>query len=363
LDAIKCFRFLAAPSALAVVATLALAGCSGTGVTTPAAGSGAMQQQSVAGTNDISVGRRSLSRGTSVLRPGIQYVRPGNRGTYLMNEEAKKSSATRIVVSDAENDVIDILNEACKVVGQIPGFSEPQGIAVDKDDAIYVADTGNSDVVIYAKPYNGKPKNLNDSGQYPAGVAVDNDLNVAAANIISTAGGPGSITFFDKNGKRGKTIANSSFARVYFDAFDKSGNLFLDGETPSGDAVIGEIIGGAIGKSITILTTGNSFEFPGGIEVNENNQPVIDDQVGSALCTYDQPKKGSLGNPVFTTPLKATDPVTFALTSTDADLWAADAGAVGVAEYLYPKGGSPAKSCMPQGSQPTGIAILPPNIP
>ena len=302
---------------------------------------------------------------TSVARPDV--VAPGRIYVHQFVDVKGPWGYKQIFVSDAANNVVNIYNSSGKQLAQLTGFSEPQGLATDSKGNLYVADTANSRIQVYAPPYNKTPKTYSDPGQYPAGVSVTivgTTTYVAVTNIISTSGGPGSVTIY-KNGKAGAAISSSDFGRVYFDSFDASGNLYIDGENSSGGVVVGEIAKATTtGKKIAVLTTGNSIEFPGGVEVTTKGLIAIDDQEGAAVYSYKAPVKGSLGNPVKTTPLTGSgDAVTFAFTSTNADLWTADASDAASNEFAYPKGGSALHSISVSGGEPIGVALVPAQIP
>jgi len=333
-----------------------LAGCSGGGVGTPGAGP-AISQQSV-GAHSMSIAHQ-LPQGISVLRTGVEPLHLSNPASGYYSQEAAAKGGAAVIISDAADNLVNVYSTAGKLTVSLSGFSEPQGLATDKTGNLYVADTANSRVQVYAKGFKGTPKTVSDPGQFPAGVAVDSKGNLGVTNIISTSGGPGSVSFFTKGGTLIKTISNANWGRVYFDAFDDAGNLYIDGTATSGAVLVGEILKGAKGSAITTLTTANAITFPGGVGVTTTDKIAIDDQSGFAVFTYNVPKKGSLGTPVSTTPLTgASDPVTFAFTSTNKDLWTADAGLANSGEYAYPKGGS-ALHTISVGGQPIGAAVTP----
>ena len=293
----------------------------------------------------------------SVARPDVVPFAPSPVHAFV-DVKGIKETATKIFVSDAANDVVNIYNTKGKQLAQLTGFSEPQGLTTDAKGNLYVANTGDSNILIYAPPYTKKPKTLTDAGQYPVDVAVlDNGATIAVTNIISTSDGPGSVTFYSKY-KQGKTISNSNWGRVYFEGYDADGNLYFDGESTGGAVLVGEIAKGK--KAITTLTTSNSIEFPGGVQVNTKGEIAIDDQEGFAVYTYNAPKKGSLGKPVKTTDLTGSaDPVSYTFISTDKDLWTADASDAAANEFAYPKGGSAVSSIPVSGGEPIGVAIVP----
>jgi len=272
-----------------------------------------------------------------------------------------------VIVSDAGTNDVDVYTTTGKLTATITGFSEPQGLAMAPDPAglLYVADTANSNILAYKRDYKTLAATLNDSGQFPAGVAYDyTNSIVGVTNIISTAGGPGSVSFYKKGATTPcVTVANSDWARVYFGAFDDTGNFYIDGEDPNGLVLVGEVTGECKAKAITTLTTANAISFPGGIQVTKEDKIAIDDQLGAAIYSYNPPVGGALGSPIATTPLTgSSDPVTVALTKYNEHVWTADAGLASSLEFAFPAGGSPSQTISGL-VQPIGVALTPVALP
>jgi len=295
---------------------------------------------------------------SSVLRPGVNVVSNPDLSAGFADVDAATKAA--IIVSDAGTNDVYVYSTAGKLTATITGFNEPQGLGGDALGDLYVANTGNSDVLVYPNTYKKIKATLTDPGQSPVGVDVTPTGVVGVTNIITTAGGPGSVSFYAK-GKTTPcvTVANANWGRVYFGAFDDAGNFYIDGETPSGAVIVGVVKGECKAKAITTLTTANTITFPGGVHVSPTDKIAIDDQSGAAIYTYNPPVKNALGTPVSTTPITgASDPVTFAFTKTAADVWTADAGLAESLEYKYPAGGSPVKT-ITGFTQPIGVVVTP----
>ena len=305
------------------VALALLAGCSGGGAGAPAASS-AFSQQSVSA-QSTSVGHQ-VSQGSSVLRPGVPELHSNLPAAAFVSNEINAKGGASIIVSDASDNVVDIFNATGEQTAQLTGFSQPQGLALDTAGNLYVADTNNSRIQVYAAGFKGTPTTINDPGEFPASVTIDSKGNLGVTNILTTSGGPGSVSFFNKGGTLLATLSNANFAKVFFDAFDDKGNLYIDGTNESGAFVAGEVVGGMSGKAISILATGNSVGFPGGIAISSTDKIALDDQQNLTIFTYNAPVKGSLGMPIATTPLTgAGDPISFAFTRTNKGVWVADA--------------------------------------
>jgi hypothetical protein len=269
--------------------------------------------------------------------------------------------------------VVDIFNARRKQTAQLTGFSQPQGLALDTTGNLYVADTNNSRIQVYAAGFTSSPTTISDPGEFPASVAIDSKGNLGVTNILTTSDGPGSVSFFNQGGTLLTTLSNAAFAKVLFDAFDDEGNLYIDGTNASGGFVAGEVVGGVSGTAITILATGNSVGYPGGIAISSTGKIALDDQENLEIFTYNPPVKGSLGTPIATTALAgAGDPISFAFTRTNKRIWVADAAhgessapdepnkfLVSSADKdRYPKGGASSKDILfSHGAQPDGIVL------
>jgi trimeric autotransporter adhesin len=305
---------------------------------------------------------RESTRGA---RPGV--VPAGHIVVHpFVNVKEIEAAATKIFVSDFDNGFVSIFNTKGKQLAQITGLTNPQGLAIDAKGNLYIANTGGSDILVYASPYTKVKQTISDSGQYPVGISVlNNGEFIAVSNIFTTGDGPGSVTLY-KNGKQVRNVTSSSFSRAYYCGFDGNGNLYIDGENTSGSFIAGEIAKATTtGKTITVLTTKNTVEFPGDVVVTDKGEIAIGDQDAAAVYTYNAPKKGSFGSPTKTTPLTGSgDAVTFAFTSTDKDLWIADAVNLDAAEYAYPKGGTAITSFAVTGAaELIGVAVSPASIP
>jgi hypothetical protein len=240
------------------------------------------------------------------------------------------------------------------------GLSEPQGLATDAAENLYVANTLESNIFVYAKPYTSSKLTLNDAGQYPSDVAVSQTGIVGVANVQSVAGGAGGVSFFAKGSTVPcATVSDPKWSRVDFDAFDASGRLFIDGQDSSGNTLVGDVSGGCGATSITTLSVKNTIQFPGGVQVL-SGKILIDDQLVPAIYTYAPPSGGSLGAPTATTLLMTgTDPVSFAMKKSGEALWAAsNIGLAGGYKYTYP-GGQFMKSITDGFIITIGIAVNP----
>jgi hypothetical protein len=240
----------------------------------------------------------------------------------------------------------------------------PEGLATDAAQNLYVANVGLSNVIVYAKPYTSIKATLNDAGEDTEDVAVDKTGLVGVTNYLTSSLLPGSVSFFAKNATQPcSTVQDPNWIYFYNDAFDASGNLFIDGRTAAGATLVGEVSGGCKATSITTLSVGNTISFPGGVQVSDGNI-LIGDVSKQAIYTYAPPSGGSLGSPtVVTTLAGAETPVTFAIEENGKHVRTADAAAdtLYAALYTYPKGSYVSK--LADHLWAVAVAVYPPARP
>jgi len=352
---------------LGASATLAmLAGCSGGSL--PAAFS-----PGGPGAGGQSVHRQIAFTGrtdNSLLAPTIARVShaPVATASFMDPRAAGKSL---IFVSDAADGVIDIYPQAGKsqkMVGQITGLTQPQGITTDKKGDLYVANTNSSNVLVYAPPYTGAPKmTISDAHEFPADVAVSSAGVVAITNICNAPkcqADTGNVVLYAKGSTKScATVSDSAFnfTRVMFAEFDSKGELYIDGLNGGYQTSFGLVTGGCSATSITNVGYIYTVSFPGGIQIDKAGNIAFCDQVNLVVDTFAPPVNGNFGLPVSTTPLTGSiAPLGIAILASDTNLYAADSGGSGFAEeYKYTAGGA-AENTIAVGGQPIGIAVTPP---
>lgn len=279
----------------------------------------------------------------------------------LIAAHATQSNA-EVFVSDSLHNVVNGYDQATgTLLIHLTGFDIPQGLASDGHGNIYVADSGNQRVLVFA-PRQTKPfRTLDDLGWSPTGVAVSDAGEVAVTNNVAVQGPggygyyPGSVTFFKKDEKRiYRWLDGAQFAYPYFCAYDHAGNLYLDAVSLAAKTTVGEIVGGARGKMFEPVEM-SGVHFPGGVQVDGSNELLVLDQYRSTIHRYSLDAGHSDGTVQLA---GAGDPVSFALTSDDAEFYAADARQAAIEQYAYPAGGNPTQE-IPVGGMPTGIAVTP----
>ena len=103
----------------------------------------------------------------------------------------------------------------------VTGLLNPQGMCVDSN-RVYIANTGNENVVGYDYGSFKPAVTLNNSGEYPVGCAVDPETgNIAASDIFSTGHGSGAVTIWTGGSSNGTTyVRPGGLAKCLFIGYD-----------------------------------------------------------------------------------------------------------------------------------------------
>jgi len=266
-----------------------------------------------------------------------------------------RSNAKKIYVSDAVNNVVDIFNVTGTLIGVLSGFSQPQGLAVDRQGNLYIADTNNSQIAVYDSG-GQKEAPLADPGEYPVGVDVADNGTVGVTNICSVPScGQGNIVYYAKGATQptGTCDVAAYLVRVYFGGYDKEGNFFADGINASGQTEVVECLKGS---STPITTDVSGVQYPGGVmihlvdgdlNVTDQNLQETDRFAVPGFSLVGQVKYNGVVDPVQPNPDKGNH-----------FIWVPDAGTSNVYVYPYPTGGNPLLT-IPIAGQPIGVAVFP----
>jgi hypothetical protein len=341
-----------------------LAGCSGGN--SPAAPPGAP------GSTGQSVHRQFATTArtdNSLLPPGIARITHEPIATKSFMDP-RAAGKPLIFVSDAANGVVDIYPQAGKnqkMVGQITGLTQPQGITTDKAGDVYVANTNSSNVLEYAPPYTGAPKmTINDPHGFPADVAVSSTGIVAVTNICNAPKcqiASGNVVIYAKgSAKSCATVSDTAFnfTRVMFAEFDSKGVLYVDGMNGGYQTSFGLVTGGCNATALTYLNYIYTVSFPGGMQIDKAGNIAFCDEANFVVDTFAPPVNDAFGSPTSVMPITgSTFPIGIALLASGKSLYVADSGGSGVAnEYKYTAGGA-AENSIAVGGQPIGIAVTP----
>ena len=288
-----------------------------------------------------------VAASSQAVRIAQSNVAPAHRIGFVNVAGINAPGGNQVIVSDEGSNSVSVYNATGKLNALLTaGLNQPNGIATDAAQNLYVANTQDFDVLVYTKPYTSVGLTLADSGLYPTGVAVSGTGLVAVMNIVANPYGPGGERFYARGSASAcATVSDANWHGMFYGAFDASGNLFFDGDDPDGNPLVGEITGGCAATSVTTLHVKNTLYNPEGVGVVNGKVLILDqreddESISPVIFTYAPPVNGSLGSPLTKTKLSAgIEMTTFAMVKGDQDLWIAHSDvAAGRIEYSYPNG-------------------------
>jgi hypothetical protein len=343
---------------LSVASGALLAACSTGGSQLPAP-NGAF---STGSTSDASLPGPRRIPSLRLMAERYIHANPAHLKPFVNVAAVKAAHGNQTFVSSLGTNTVSIWGADRQLNGILyDGLNAPFGLATDADETLYVANAVDSDVLIYPKPYTSFTRVLTDFAGEPTGVAVSSTGVVAVSNAIDLAtGGNGSVTIYAKGASSPcARLTNPGWREMGFDAFDKAGNVFVNGiNIEDTKVLIGEISGGCKAKAIRNVTIGNALQSLGGMQIYDGKLLVLD-PAGATLYTYVPRSERVLGPPAVRTTLPhLVEPVTFAMLTGEPTWWVTDAYWGAVYQYTYP-GGDPLKTLDNGISAPFGVAVNP----
>ena len=115
------------------------------------------------------------------------------------------------------------------VIGQLTNsLLSPQGIVVDGKQRVWVANTNVGNIVAFNRGATKPFRILQDANEFPVSVAVDESLNVYAANAEGTNGPPGNVVMYARGATSPTAVLTySDFNIVLGLGVDGLGNLYV----------------------------------------------------------------------------------------------------------------------------------------
>ncbi|HZY97280.1 MAG TPA: hypothetical protein VFE35_09265 [Candidatus Cybelea sp.] len=228
--------------------------------------------------------------------------------------EAKNNDL--LYVSDLIAQVVDIYTyrQRHKLVGQLTGFFNPEGLCVDKVGDVWVTnDTslGVHQITEYAHGSTTPIQTLNDPDGRANGCSVDPKTgNLAVTDFWGPTEQIGNVAVWTHASGSPSFYSNPNIYYYYYCAYDEKGNLFVDGETQGSVFGLGELPKG--GNMLNFISVNQTIYLPGGIQW-DGKYLAVGDQVAVkhnfTSTIYQFAITGSVGTEVGTMVLTGSSQV------------------------------------------------------
>ena len=231
------------------------------------------------------------------------------------------------------------------------GVSGPQGDCAGAKGEVYVANSNDSNALGYRAPSIVSNVTLNDSGEVPSDCSVDNEGDVAVANLCNTYCDAANIVIYKRGTGSPVPVTCPNILRYYFAAYDPNDNLWIDGMDTSYSFGYCEILAGkTIGQAVTLYPTP---VFGGGLQWWHGYLTAVDQDAGTISVFRMNQFSGKLIKTV--TLGDASDPVSYDIVRKYVVV--SNAGSGSLSSYKFPGGGDPIDTL--QGfSEPFGVVVV-----
>lgn len=255
-------------------------------------------------------------------------------------QSAAKRGALLYISDTLTSDVYVYSYPKGKLVMTLADFNVPSGECVDASGDVFVANTGDSDIVEYAHGEKTPVAKLKDAGYFPVGCSVDPESgNLAVTNFPFNGSGQGDVVIYDRaKGRPKHHYADAAIADMLLCSYDGSGNLFLDGLTSASAFAFAELPKG--GSKLIDITLNRSIASAGGVEW-DGKYVAVGDQSTSTI--YQFSISGTSGTEEGSTQLSGATQI-FQFWIDGAKLIGPDSGQADAGIWNYPAGGAPVKT-------------------
>lgn len=221
-----------------------------------------------------------------------------NRRKSWISSGAKRE-AKLLFASDSGLDEVNIYAlPSMKLVGQLTGFNDPQGMCSDASGNVYVVQTNNDEVDKYSHSGSLLAR-YPDSVGFPVGCAVDPATgNLAVTDIVNDGSGPGQVLIYSNPSSQPLVLSNPSQYEYYFAGFGPHSALWVSGRNAYAEYMLSRCVNLSCS---TVKLTGGALYYPGAVQWDGVHRTwVIFDQKCDdkpAACSYPVSETGVLGAP------------------------------------------------------------------
>jgi NHL repeat len=200
-----------------------------------------------------------------------------------------------IYASSFGGDTVDYYDKGTgpnnPVAGSLSGsLSNPWGMAVDKSGDLYVANSEDQNVLVYAKGSTAPTSTLTDSDKFPCDVAIGSDGTVYVANGSGPIGADGNVVIYKSGATQPtQTLNNGHFFHVAGVALDKNGDVFVSYNGQADGT--GGVVEFHAPKFANTTNMHVKLGYAGGVGFDAKGHLLVIDQEGPTLNVYNVGKR------------------------------------------------------------------------
>lgn len=246
-------------------------------------------------------------------QPGSSAIRQ-DRGRSWMAPEAKNEDLLYISDLEAQEVFVYTYGHGYKLVGELTGFFNPEGLCVDKAGDVFVTNDTSSGVyqiTEYAHGGTSPIANLVNTNGRVNGCSVDLKTgDLAVTNFWGETERAGGVSIYRHATGNPTFYTDPNIYYYYFDGYDDKGDLFVDGLTYGSAQGFAELPKG--GSAFTDISLDQTIYLPGGVQW-DGKYMAVGDQVAVkhnfTSVIYQFSISGSSGTEVGDTILESSNQV------------------------------------------------------
>ena len=252
-------------------------------------------------------------------------------------------------------DVYVFSYPGAKLKGTLTGFQAVHYECVDAAGDVFIADTGASQVLEYARGGKKPIATFTTPGSTPNGCTINPVNGDLAVGTDPLGSGPGSVLVYRHATGKAKTYSTPNVFRVYFVGYDAKGNLFVDGTDMHVTFEFAELAKGT--TAFQAVTLQQSINLPGAIQWDGQYLAVGDQVCIQCPSVINRFKiHGTTGTFISSVPLTDSCDVLQFWIQGKKVIAADDCGST--AKYFsYPSGGNSLKTIGNPLNEPVGVAV------
>jgi hypothetical protein len=211
-------------------------------------------------------------RGTVHLR---RYL-----GKNWMEPNAKQNRL--LYVSDYNNGIVQVYNYPSQGTqnppgGTLTGFTNPQGMCIDRYNNVYITNTGGYNVLEYAYGASTPKAIYDDAGNYAVACSWDRNTGDLAISDIFQVSGNGAVTICHSPSDCTTYPSPGGLVECFFIGYVPNGDLYVDGLNSSGFGMAYLPRGSSSWQIVSFK--GTTINFPGGV-LWDGTHLTVGDQIG-----------------------------------------------------------------------------------
>jgi hypothetical protein len=284
----------------------------------------------------------------------------GPQATVMQKLGISSSTGDLLYVADTKNSIVDLYAyPKGTAVGTLTGFAGLAGMCVDAAGRVYIPSYGSSQIYVYAHGATSPLRPLDDPSAAPYSCAIDGKTGDLAVTNYSLAHYTyGNVVVYKHAKGSPLTYPVYGMSNEYFCAYDNAGDLFVEGTgAASGFFVLEELLRGE--RLFSPVNLENVPAYANGLQWMSNYLAIgtgtlRGSSTGNTYIYHVQVSR-LIGKTIGVTAVQEHGPTASFFIDDSTVVVTGGEKQANIGFFAYPKGGSPTQSI--KQSSPYGVVV------